>query len=88
MDRAELSGAIIAELGAVFTDALTTAAPTLLTENLDGVERCLQALSRQVLGRVVEQVVAVRAAATSGVPPACEQWGDQLGAPAGRGRTN
>ena len=85
MDRAELSGASIAELGAVFTDALTAAAPTLLTVDLDGVERCLQAVSRQVLGRVVEQVVAARAAATSGAPPACGQCGGPTRC-VGRGR--
>jgi hypothetical protein len=84
MDRAELSGASIQELGAVFMDALTAAAPPLLTADLDGIERCLQDLSRQVLGRVVEQVVAARAAAR-GAPPAC----GQCGAPTrcvGRGR--
>ena len=75
MDRAELSGAIIQELGAVFTDALTAAVPTLLTVDLDGLERQVQVLGRQVLGRVVEQVVAARAAATSAAPPACEQCG-------------
>ena len=75
MDRAELSGTSIAELGAVFTDALTAAVPTLLTVDLDGVECGLQALSRQVLGRVVEQVVAARAAASGGAPPACAQCG-------------
>src|SRR5215210_6099222 len=75
MDRAELSGASIQELGAVFMAALTAAAPTLLTGDLDGVECCLQALGRQVLGQVVEQVVAARAAATSAVPPACGQCG-------------
>jgi hypothetical protein len=85
MDRAELSGAIIAELGAVFTAALTAVAPTLLTVDLDGMERCLQALSRQVLGRVVEQVVAERAAATSGAPPACGQCGGPTRC-VGRGR--
>ncbi len=75
MDRAELSGAIIAELGAVFTEALTAAAPTFLTLDLDGLERQVQALGRQVLGQVVEQVVAARAAASSAALPACEQCG-------------
>lgn len=85
MDRAELSGAIIAELGAVFTDALTAAAPVVLTADLDGMERQLQAVSRQVLGRVVEQVVAARAAASSGAAPACEQCGGPTRC-VGRGR--
>jgi len=75
MDRAELSGAIKAELGAVFMDALTAAGPALLTGDLDGLERPVQALGRQVLGRVVERVVAARAAATSAPPPACGQCG-------------
>ena len=85
MDRAGLSGAIIAELGTVFTEALTAAAPTFLTLDLDGLERQVQALGRQVLGRVVEQVVAARAAATSGAAPACEQCGG-LTRCVGRGR--
>ena len=85
MDRAELSGASIAELGAVFTDALTAAGPALLTGDLDGLERQVQALGRQVLGRVVEQVVAARAAATSAAPPACGQCGGPTRC-VGRGR--
>ncbi len=35
MDRAELSGAIIQELGAVFMEALTAAAPLMLTADLE-----------------------------------------------------
>ena len=75
MDRTELSGAIIQELGAIFTEALTIAAPTVLTADLDGVERCLQAMSRQVLGRVIEQAMAARVAAADPAPPACGQCG-------------
>lgn len=75
MDRTELSGAIIQELGAIFTEALTAAAPTLLTADLDGVERCLQAVSRQVMGQVVEQVMTARVAAADPTPPACGQCG-------------
>jgi hypothetical protein len=74
MDRAELSGAIKQELGALLTAALTAAAPTLATADLDGIERCVQAVGRQGLGRVVEQVVAARAAAAGG-PPACAGCG-------------
>jgi ribosomal protein L34E len=85
MDRAELSGAIKAELGAVFMDALTAAGPALLTGDLDGLERPVQALGRQVLGRVVERVVAARAAATSAPPPACGQCGGPTRC-VGRGR--
>jgi ribosomal protein L34E len=74
MDRTELSGVIIQDLGAIFTEALAAAAPTVLTADLDGVERCVQAISRQVMGRVVEQVIAARAASAAG-PPACGQCG-------------
>jgi hypothetical protein len=84
MDRAELSGAIIQELGAMFMEALTAAAPTLLTVDLDGMEQQLQVLGRRVLGRVVEQVVAARAAAP-GVPPACPRCGGRARC-AGRAR--
>jgi len=85
MDRQELSGVIIAEVVAVFTEALTAAAPTLLTADLDGVERCLQAVSRRVMGRVVEQVVAARVAAADPAPPACARCGRAMRC-AGRAR--
>jgi hypothetical protein len=85
MDRSELSGAIIQELGAVFTDALTVAAPTLLTADLDGVERCLQVVSRQVMGRVVEQAIAARVTAAGAAPPPCARCGGALRC-AGRAR--
>jgi len=75
MDRTELSGPIIQDLGAIFTAALTVVAPTVLTADLDGVERCLQAMSRQVLGQVVEQAMAARVAAADPAPPACGQCG-------------
>ena len=78
MDRSELSGAIMQELGAVFTDALTAMAPPLLTADLDGVERCLQAVSRRVLGQVVERVVAARVAVADPAPPACASCGAQM----------
>jgi hypothetical protein len=72
MDRAELSEAIIQELGAVFMAALQEAAPELLSADLDGIERRLQAVSRQVWGRVLEQIVAVRARPLVSLPcPAC-----------------
>lgn len=74
MDRIELSGSIIAELGAIFTGALERQAETLLGGDLAELETRLQALGRVVLGAVVERVVAVRAAATP-VPvcPGCGQ---------------
>jgi hypothetical protein len=75
MDRTELSGAIVQELVTIFTDSLTAAAPTLLTADLDGVERALQALSRQVMGRVVEQAIAARPAPVGLAPPTCGPCG-------------
>jgi hypothetical protein len=75
MDRGALSGAINQGLGAVFTEALAAAVPTLLTADRDGIERCVQAVGRQGLGRVVEQVVAARAAALDPAAPACAQRG-------------
>lgn len=70
MDRSTLSEAIIQELGAVFMAAMEEAGPELLTADLDGIERRLQAVARQVFGRVVEQVVAARAV-VPGARPAC-----------------
>jgi hypothetical protein len=85
MDRAELSGAIIQEAGAVFMEALAAAAPALVAADLDGIERRLQAVGRQVLGRVVEQVIAARAAAPGAAPPACGRCGGAMRC-AGRAR--
>lgn len=73
MDRAELSSTIIQELGGVFMAAVREVAGTLLTADLAGIEQCLQAVSRQVMGRAVEHVVAVRAADTAA--PVCGQCG-------------
>lgn len=77
MDRAELSEAIIQDLGAVFTAAVQEAMPELLTADLDGIERRLQAVARQVFGRVLEQVVAVRAGQARERPP-CPACGGLL----------
>lgn len=63
MDRAALSEAMIAELGDVFVGELRRAGSALVTSDLDGIEQRLQDLSRRVLGRVVEQTIAVIAAA-------------------------
>jgi len=73
MDRGELSAAMIQELGELFAQALGAAAPTLARADLDGIERRLQAMGRQILGQVVEQVLAVRAALPREHPscPAC-----------------
>jgi hypothetical protein len=72
MDRPSLSGVIIQELAEVFVAELTRAAPALLRSDLAGIERQVQVIGRRVLGRVVEQVVAVRAAAEARCIPDCE----------------
>jgi hypothetical protein len=77
MDRGKLSEAIIQELGSVFMSAVQEAAPELLTADLDGIERRLQAVSRQVFGRVLEQIVAVRATQPGAWPP-CPACGGLL----------
>ena len=77
MDRGKLSEAIIQELGIVFMSALQEAAPELLTADLDGIERRLQAVARQVFGRVLEQIVAVRATQPGARPP-CPACGGLL----------
>jgi hypothetical protein len=71
MDSENLSGTIIEELGEIFTTALTRAWPTLVSANLDGIEQTLQDVSRQVLGRVVEAVVAAEAAGALTEVPRC-----------------
>jgi hypothetical protein len=48
-------------LGTVFMSAVQEAAPEFLTADLDGIERRLQAVARQVFGRVLAQIVVVRA---------------------------
>ncbi len=73
MDRGELSAAMIQDLGQVFAQALGEAATTLATADLDGIERRLQAVGRQVLG----QVVAARAALPQERPP-CPACGGRL----------
>lgn len=78
MDSTNLSAPMIAELGAVFTAALTAAGPQLLQADLDGIEQALQALSRQVLGRVVEAVVATRVAQAPVARPECPECGQAM----------
>jgi hypothetical protein len=71
MDRAELSEAIIEELGRLFAEALKGDATRLVMADLDGIEQCLQEIGRSVLGRVVEEVVAARALAQADERPKC-----------------
>jgi hypothetical protein len=72
MDRADLSAAIIQEMGAVFMAALTEALPRVLTSDLAAMEQQLRAVSRRVFGSVVERVTAVQAAGLErGVCPGC-----------------
>jgi hypothetical protein len=78
MDSPRLSEAIVAEWGAAFVRAVGEVAPTLVTADLDGIERQLQDVSRRVLGRVVEQTVATRAAAQPLHSPSCPQCGASL----------
>jgi hypothetical protein len=59
MDRSKLSAEIIQEMGQLFIEALTRVAPDLVQGDLDVIEQGLQDMMRPVLGRVVEQVVAV-----------------------------
>lgn len=83
MDRSELSGAIIQELGQIFMDAVQAVSGTVLTADLAGMEACLQRVSRQVMGQVVERVVAVRAAGVAA--PVCGPCGRAMRC-AGRAR--
>lgn len=71
MDRAELSEAIVRELGELFVSELVQAGAELVTSDLDGIEQRLQEVSRRVLGRVVEAVVTTIAAGPAGERPSC-----------------
>jgi len=71
MDRTALSEAIVRELGELFESELQQAGPGLVAADLDGIERGLQELSRRVLGRVVEAVVATIAAGQPVERPTC-----------------
>jgi len=72
MDRADLSAAIIPEMGAVFMAALAEALPTVLTSDLAGMEQRLRQVGRVVFGAVVERVATVREATEGrGACPAC-----------------
>jgi hypothetical protein len=75
MERSALAEAVIAEVGTLFMDAVRTAGPVLASADLEGVERQLQAVGRQVLGRLVEEVLAARAAAVPDEAPRCSRCG-------------
>jgi len=71
-DRADLSAAIIQEMGAVFMAALAEAWPTVLTSDLAGMEQRLRQVGRAVFGPVVERVATVREATEErGACPVC-----------------
>jgi hypothetical protein len=71
VDRTALSEAIVRELGDLFVSELARVGSELVTSDLDGMEQRLQALSRRVLGRVVEAVVTTIAAGQAGERPTC-----------------
>ena len=71
MDRPELSAAVIDQLGQLFVSVLKDNAAKLVESDLDGIEQRLQDMERTVFGRVVEQTVAVAAAAHSRDQPIC-----------------
>lgn len=71
MDRTTLSAEIIDELGEVFVETLHHNAAVLLASDLDTIEQQVQVMSREVMGRVVEQVVAAIAGARSEERPRC-----------------
>ena len=75
MDRAALSEESIHELGALFEAALREAATELSVADLEGIERRLQAVGRQVLGQVIERVLALRAADDGGAGASCGHCG-------------
>jgi len=67
MDRADLSAAIIQEMGAVFMAALAEAWPAVLADDLAGMEQRLRQVGRAVFGAVVER----EATEKRGACPAC-----------------
>lgn len=73
MDRAELSAAIIDELGQLYVETLRRNAAGLVEGDLDGLEQRLQEMGRIVFGPVVEQTVAAISRAHSDERPRCPQ---------------
>jgi hypothetical protein len=71
VDSAELSDAIVEELGELFARELRRVGSELLATDLDGMERRLQEVSRRVLGRVVEAVVTTIAVVQVSQRPIC-----------------
>src|SRR3990170_4595752 len=57
MDRAKLSDESIEDLGRVFVSVLKRNAAELVEGDLDTIERHVQAMGRNILGPVVQQVV-------------------------------
>lgn len=73
MDRAELSAAIIDELGQLFVDTLRREATRLVECDFNGIERRLQEMARSVFGPVVEQTVAAIAVAYTSERLDCQE---------------
>ncbi len=78
MDRADLSAAIIADAGETLMALVREALPTLLSADLAGLERQVQALSRVLWGRVVEGIMGARAAVADKEVVACQACGDPM----------
>jgi len=79
MDRPTLSEGIIQQLGAIFTDSLRQAGPWLVgSADMETLERGVQAIGRQVLGRVVEAGVQAIAANMSIDRPNCPECGNPM----------
>jgi hypothetical protein len=78
VDRENLSAAIIAEMGAVFTAALAEALPTVRGMDLGDMERHLRQMLRPVMGQVVERVVALDAATGAQERRACPACGGRM----------
>jgi hypothetical protein len=71
MDRAKLSDEIIEDLGRGFVSVLKRNAAELVEGDLDSIERVVQAMGRNILGPVVQQVVRSIAAAGPDERPVC-----------------
>lgn len=77
MGHSAWSTAVIEELGDLFMGALRAAGPALATADCAGVEQQGQALGRRVVGRVVEQALAKRAATVPTEAPRCGGCGQR-----------
>lgn len=71
MDGSVLAEEQIIALGAIFMEAVRSVAGDLRQGDLAQIEQRVQALGRQVLGRVIETVVAGRAALLPAEAPSC-----------------